>query len=253
MKLSDLKETAKRTFLFYGEAGVGKTCLAASFPGPIKYFDFDSKVSSAASHYSDNKELLENIDVEQYPAVGKIDNKSPFMKFAEDLNKFDTEQRKDQKYKTAVFDSFTALLYMVTQEEMRQLSDRASKRTTMLGVSSPDLNDYGTINNYTLHLVNKILSIPIDNIIFIAHLMQDKDESTGVITYTLQATPALRSAIPKLFQEVYRIHTKSEAGKTKRFAQTQGDRRFVARSQISKLKDLVEVTNSGYGEIEKCL
>lgn len=250
MKLTEMKNP-KRTFLLYGDSGTGKTCFASSFPGPLRVFDFDGKITSAASFHK-GKDFLSEIEVSQYPLEAPSGQKRPFLKFIDDLNEFAKEQAEKQTYKTVLVDSFTTLLDQISHEEMKQRSSK-SGRDSMLGVEVPNLKDYQIMNSFTKHLVQKILSINVQNIVFTAHIMQDKDETTGTILYTLQATPKISAWIPKLFQEVYRFHAKSEAGKIDHFIQTRADRKFVARSEIPKLPTNLKITNSDYKEIEKCL
>lgn len=250
MLLSDMKNS-QRNFLLYSELGVGKTCLAASFPGPVRYFDFDCKISSAKNFYEGNNELLSGIEVSQYPVVSAPGKLRPFMQFVKDLNEFDTSQRKEQKFKTLIIDTFTTLQYLVTIEEMVQRPGKAD-RDSMLGVEAPNLKDFGMANSYLTHLTGKILSIPCDNIVFLGHIKMYEDKKSGVITRSFATTPALVHEIPKRFQEVYRLYTKIEGGKLKRFMQTQPDR-YVARSQIKNLPATVEYTDLGYKALEKFL
>ena len=65
MKLSEVKTENNFKGLVIGAPGAGKTCFAASMPGPILFLDFDDKVDSAALFYKGKPELLANVEVRQ--------------------------------------------------------------------------------------------------------------------------------------------------------------------------------------------
>ena len=246
-KLSNLAKNPKRSFLFYGDSGVGKTVLATSFPGPVRVFDFDCKLSSAADFYSDKKELLGAIDFTQYPQPKKGE-KRIFTKFAEDLNKLAEE---GSKYRTIVFDSLTALCEMVMEEEMILRPGKAD-RDSMAGVEVANIKDYQVVITYIKHLLKKLLSLECEYLIITAHVVTEKDENTGILKSNLQVFGKdLPNWIPKMFEEVYFMYSKLEAGKPQRFVQTQADLKHVARSQMKKMPPSLNVT-AGFKEIEKC-
>ena len=102
MKLSNLKPNERKTLLVYGESGSGKTVFSCSAPGPIFVYDFDGKISSAASFYQGTEKIndIEYLNCQPQDKMG-----SSFKKMNDHLGGLDKT-----KYKTIVIDSPTSRL-----------------------------------------------------------------------------------------------------------------------------------------------
>ena len=120
MKLDQLQSEDYVKLLLLGESGMGKTCLAAGFPTPIKIFDFDMKASSAAKFYSADKERLANIEVEQY---GHLPIKERMAKFLADVKTIEQLQHsgKPLPFKTLVLDSLTTLVNSILEDYKKEI------------------------------------------------------------------------------------------------------------------------------------
>lgn len=247
--LETLQQKSHRTAVIYGPSGGGKTSLAATIPGRTKYFDFDQKLASALGLLkSKYPEQISKIDFEEYPLKDTGPLKRPFQVFSADLNKF-AEQISN--YDNAVFDSLTTMAYMLLEDEMIQRPGNAA-RDQMGGVKIPNIKDYQVAIGYMKYLLARIISLPV-NVIFIAHNMQDKDESTGIITNTLAIYGKdLPNWIPKTFEEVYYMRTKIDpkTKKLSRWIQTAEVNRHIARSQIFDIPIDICVDN-GWKDLEK--
>ena len=162
------------------------------------------------------------------------------------INKLEKETA---KYKTVVVDSITSLSTVLLAEEMKQRPGK-SQRDSMFGYEVAHLKDYGVAIGFFKHLIESILALEVENIIFIGHLYVYKNEDTGMIKNQIQTFGAqLRDWIPTPFQEVYRVHTKMEMGKLKRLIQTQPSHLYISRTQSSKLPNNLDIT-SGYSAIK---
>ena len=113
--LSEIKTEGNLKVLVFGNSGSGKTCLAAGFPGPMLYLDFDGKVDSAALFYKADKERLANIDVRQLAQNFTV---SPIQVLEKIINEelIPQERSGTMKFKTLVLDSLTTFSAQVNQE-----------------------------------------------------------------------------------------------------------------------------------------
>lgn len=237
MKLSELETGKNKKVLAFGDSGTGKTVFACSFPTPIKVFDFDRKISSAASYYKTDPERLSQIDVTQ------IDPKS-FPTFYTKL----IELQKDCPYKTVIIDSVTTFAACLMNEVMKQ--NPGSGRSKVHKTTVPNLKDYQIAISHTKDMILQVLSLPC-NIVLTAHISRDKDESTGrILNQPLIWGKELPTWLPMVFEEVYRTYVDRKDGKVRYLAQTQASSQFVARTQITGLPDPMELS---YESMEKLL
>lgn len=205
MKLSELESQDYIKLLIVGASGSGKTVGAASFPGPIWFADFDGKVSSAAKFYAGNKDVIDSINFEPYskmPIKGDIKlNRKPRMSaFMSDLQAiYDLQNnKKPLPYKTIVIDSITTLGNSIL-EDYRSVSQTGVKRP------NPDQNsqsDYGLFKTHFTQTLTGILSLDL-NVIFIAHSLLMKDETSGSITNEILFPGKMSSELGIYFEEVY--------------------------------------------------
>ena len=222
MRLDQLQSEDYVKLLLLGESGMGKTCLAAGFPTPIKIFDFDMKASSAAKFYSTDKERLANIEVEQY---GHLPIKERMAKFLADVKTIEQLQHsgKPLPFKTLVLDSLTTLVNSIL-EDYKKVSQLGIKRA-LADVNA--MQDYQLLQIHLTQLITGLLSLKC-NVVIIGHTQLEKDEATGAIKNNILMPGQLAFKLPIYFEEVYlaKINTKGE-----RVLQTQSDSRTSLRSQ----------------------
>jgi hypothetical protein len=250
MKLSELDTKGRKTYLFYGEAGAGKTVLATSFPGPMYVFDFDGKISSAAKFYENQKETLEGIEFDNYTQQGSKD--LPYQRFVTKFNELGNLPSDKFPYATVVLDSITSFGEALMKDEMRQNASSNRSSMNQNKVLVPNMKDYQISINAMKSNLMALLSLPC-NVVIIGHVSTDKDELTGAISKQVSIWgKELPGWIPKMVEECYHCYAEEDKGKTKYYAQTRQGKRYVARSQLKDVPNPLDITE-GYKAIERLL
>jgi AAA domain len=240
-KLSDLNLSERKKVLAYGLSGSGKTVFACSFPGPILFFDFDGKVSSAASFYKNSPQLNE-IQVE---SCSSVDSFNIFWKKFMELKTL-AQKPENFPYKTIVLDSITTFSMSLMAEVMRQNPGEASKRSRVADTLVPHLKDYQIAISHIKNTISGLLNLPC-NIVMTAHLQTDKDELTGeIMRQPLIFGKDLPGWLPMVFEEVYYCSVTSgsdASGKSqiKHQGQARGPK-YICRTQIPNLPALFDLS-----------
>lgn len=246
MNLADIKTEGNCKVLITGMPGAGKTCLAASFPGPILYLDFDNKVDSAALFYRGKPELLAGVEVRQFGNYMKIDPMHEFISIV-DKELVPQQTTGKMKYATIVLDSISAFS-TATLNHIIATNPGIKGRETAQG-RMPDKPHYGILLRKFLELIPGLISLPC-NIVMLAHLETYKDEATGTIIRGPAMDGSFDQKLPQFFKESWFLYVDD---KGKRWIQTRADSRFGALcSRIPGLPNLLCVDN-GYAEIAKYL
>ena len=223
MKASELKNKKYFKGLIYGDAGIGKTVLAASFPGPIEYWDFDNKLSSAVGHFerTSQAERLDAIDVyqfAQFPKEQRIAEWEKRAKLIEDTLK----AGKELPFKTLVLDSLTMFTHYILEDYIY----RSQKGLKRMPIDIPCMQDYMLLDKHLTRIITGLLSLDC-NVIMLGHLSIEKDESLGAILRRPLLTGKFADKLPIFFDEVY--VARLENGK--RILQTSPEGGYIARSQ----------------------
>lgn len=242
--LADIKTEGNVKVLLIGQPGAGKTCFAASFPGPILFMDFDNKVDSAALFYRDKPELLKQVEVRQLSNAFNADPIAEFNKIV--ANELVPAQRNNTlKYKTIVLDSISAFSHaalmhiLTTNPGIKGVITAQGKMT--------DQTHYGVLLREFKRLIPGLLTLPC-NIVMCAHIDTYKDQTTGVIIREASMDGSYSQKLPQAFKEVWHMYVDD---KGKRWAQTTADSRFAClRSQIPGLPNPFPI-DSGYSELTK--
>lgn len=237
--LADIKTESNCKLLAIGAPGAGKTCFAASFPGPMLYLDFDDKVDSAALFYRDKPELLKGIEVRQ---LGRQFNTDPIAEFNKLITNelIPAQKAGNLQWKTIVLDSISAfsdaaLNHIIqTNPGIKGMETRQGKM--------PDKPHYGVLLREFGRLIPGLLTLPC-NIVMCAHVDTYKDEATGMIIREAMMSGSYSQKLPQAFKEVWYLYVDD---KGKRWAQTRADRAFgCLRSQIPGLPNPLPIDN-GY-------
>lgn len=244
MKLSEVKTEGNLKILIQGDSGIGKTCLASSFPKKMLYLDFDNKVDSAAA-FMKSKGLSADMELIEVETLAPNLSISPI----EQLTKIITEklipQQKAGKmeFSTLVLDSITTFSTATLQHIVK--TNPGIKRNETKQGPQPGLQDYGILRREFQRLIPGLIGLPC-NVIMLAHVAIEKDEFTGQVLRHAMMDGSFAKELPIYFKEVWRMYIKDG----RRMAQTQSDSMFNCRSQIPGLPAHLDVTD-GYEAIKK--
>jgi len=222
MRLSDVNPSEFIKVLAYGESGTGKTCFAAGFPTPIKYLDFDGKVSSAAKFYSKDKDRLDAIDVENLAASLVSD---PIEKLLKVMAEIEVQAGLGKlQFKTLVIDSLTTFSSACLKHIVK--TNPAIKRVKCAQGVQPGMQDYGILKREFARLIPGLLSLPC-NVVMLGHIQIQKDEVSGEILRLPALDGSFASELNIYFEEVYRTYVQDG----KYLAQTITDYKYKCRTQ----------------------
>lgn len=244
MKLSEIKTEGNLKILIQGDSGIGKTCLASSFPKKMLYLDFDNKVDSAAA-FMKAKGLSADMELIEVETMAPNLSINPI----EQLTKIITEKLIPQQragkmeFSTLVLDSITTFSAATLQHIVK--TNPGIKRVDTKQGPQPCMQDYGILRREFQRLIPGILGLPC-NVIMLAHIATEKDESTGQILRHAMMDGSFAKELPIYFKEVWRLYVKDN----RRMVQTQSDPLFNCKSQIPGLPAHLDVTD-GYEAIKK--
>lgn len=244
--LSEIRTEGNIKLLLEGDSGIGKTCLAATFPGKVLVLDFDNKVDSAAEYlrHKGMTAQLEQVDVQQFSAqLGT----SPIDQLTKTINEVLIPQQRSgvMDFRTLVLDSITTFS-AATLAHIVKTNPGIKRNETKQG-PQPGLQDYGILRREFQRLIPGLLSLPC-NVVMLAHLAVEKDEATGAILRHAMMDGSFARELPIYFKEVWRMYVKDG----KRLVQTQSDHMFNCRSQLPGAPAHLDVTE-GYAAIAKYL
>lgn len=205
MKLSDLQQQDFVKQLILGASGSGKTVGACTFPLPIKYMDFDGKITSAAKFFAKDKPRLEAIDFNAYskmpikgdPKVGRLPRIAQFLKDLQEIYDYQNN-KKPLPFKTLVVDSITTLADSI-MEDYRYVSQTAVKRPN---IDQNSMSDYGLLATHFKQIMTGILALDC-NIVFIGHTQLSKDETSGMISNEILFSGQMAGKLGIYFEEVF--------------------------------------------------
>lgn len=243
MNLSEIKTEGNTKVLLIGPPGAGKTCFAATFPGPVLYLDFDNKVDSAALFHRNKPEMLKNIEVRQLSSEFGIDPIAEFNKLVQ--NELVPQQKAGaMKYKTIVLDSISSFSHAALMHILQ--TNPGIKGVITAQGKMTDQTHYGVLLREFKRLIPGLLALPC-NIVMCAHVDTYKD-TNGVIIREAAMDGSYSQKLPQVFKEVWSVFVDD---KGKRWAQTVSDRQFSClRSQIPGLPNPFCIDN-GYSDLAK--
>lgn len=243
--LSDYKESKFIKAFIMGPPGTGKTVAACSFPGPIKLYDFDGKVSSAYSYLKKtDPDKLKEIDFES--CVPSDNNGSAYEKMDSSLEKIIEEFKKTGKlaYQTLVIDSST-----IMAEEMLNwlltFETGIKRNTAIKSRRVAGQQDYLIFAPTFASFLHAILPLPW-NVVMTGHIAIRQDDKTGEISRQAAIPGKMGSNVGVYFNELYRSYVNNG----KYLVQTQADLYYPCRSQLQGIPNPCEFK---YSELSKYL
>lgn len=243
--LSEIKTDGNLKILLYGNSGTGKTCLAAGFPGPVLYLDFDGKVDSAAKYYEDQPALLAGVDVrelQQQLMMNPTSNPVAELMKIINLELIPAQKAGAMTFKTLVLDSITTFSALTLKHIM--MTNPGIKRNESAQGAQPGLQDYGILKREFARLIPGLLSLQC-NVVMLGHISTEKDDLTGELVRGPLMDGSFAKELPIYFKECWRSFVDD---KGKHWAQTKSDARYACRSQIKGLPNPLPLA---YSELAK--
>lgn len=253
MNLADLVQSQKIKLLLIGASGAGKTIFSCSGPGKTFVFDFDRKISSAASYFSHhNREKLNQIEYEAlFPTPGSESAYSDFRKKLAELEEA-AKNPSTFPFATVVLDSLTMYSDALTYAHIAK--NPGVSRDKLSGVVQPAMKDYGAISTLFKQDMYRLLALPC-HVICIGHSTTVTTES-GEQKNGILLTGKIADHLPRIFTEVYWAFVKQTQGKAlgdepkiEHVALTRSNGKYTCRTQIPTIPAFVSLdfkTIQGY-------
>lgn len=239
MKLTNLTPEGRFFGMFIGRSKSGKDYAAASFPKPMRYFDFDGRARGmlAAGTVVDD---LDQVDVTYYPPRMGTD------KLIDELNLIEMSIATNScAYRTIYISSLMALARVAIGEAIQVTKGKMIHTQKIAG-----MEDYQYEYNRVWTIVDFLKSLPL-NIILSAHIVNKfgkldpsaQYSETGVVGEQLSIRDKLGENILTQFNEVYRFEREGE-GHNMRFSVK--FRTDMANTAYQELPDQQNVTNKNF-------
>lgn len=254
-KTSDLQYDKALMCLFTGHPGTRKTSAAASFPGPIYFFDFDGRMKPVKKMFPEREDI--RYDTYQF----NYDKMARKMKdLVDDPTQWtdEDEERSDIPVKTIVVDSLTNLADgLIGYAKKLRGTGSANMKRGVLNLA--DITDY---NYETTGLGDVISFLKTMNeehkchVILTAHLLrfEEADPGKGVgvkrISYSLlTAGKKVAAKIPSVFDEHYHFEVEGgwgEGSKVRAYTDVFGE--YSAKTALP-LPWTIDFTNRPFYEV----
>lgn len=207
--------------LVYGEAGTGKTVLAATLPSPVL-------ISAESGVLSLKKENLERL-------YGAGDNTITYnmpiieVSTVEDLTEayqWATASAEAKQFASIGLDSISEIAEVVLNNAKKQVKDPRQA--------------YGELIEKMETLIRLFRDLPGKHVYMAAKMEPTKDELTGVVKFGPSMPGSkLGVKLPYFFDEVFRLGiNKDQQGATYRFLQTQPDLQYQAKDRSGALNPM---------------
>lgn len=234
-KLTDRKEESRFMALFVGRHHSGKTVAEASFPKPMMVEDFDGRIGGANVSFLDLTGLTYEYWEPRSPSL--VQDINAKLEKYDDIRKMQAlGQNMVQLPKTHVTDSITNMTFaFICQSRKLTHGDDKNKKGRWLGpVSMAEPTDYGFEAQATYDYISFLKSLPIQNIIVSAHLIdeygQPKDEDNNDIPYApkevigqkLSIRDKIGENIQTSFDHIFKFERKTIAGQDKFYVTFRG-------------------------------
>lgn len=204
MKITSTKDYLSQgvKVLVYSEAGVGKTVLCSTAPDPI-ILSAESGLLSLVEH---------DIPVIDIASLASLNEAYLWCKTSDE----------SRGYQTICIDSLSDIAEVVLSEHMQKTKDGRQA--------------YGSMAEDVTRMIRKFRDIKGRHVYFTAKVKRVVDEASGITSY-MPSVPGqmLLQNLPFFFDEVFVYQYKKVEKNLRRWLQTEGDLRFVAKDRSGKL------------------
>lgn len=242
---SQLTEESRFFGLFIGKSGHGKKGAAASFPGPIYYFDFDGRIGGLLGcPWVDRKQITYD-----YFPPRQMGGVSVFEKVNSTCESMLISSKNNTlAYKTIIVGSLTGFTQSLVQDSLSLTHQIASQQKPQKGkflgkLPMPGPEDYGFEANGVYAFLAFLRSMPV-NVIVMAHIvdrygrLETADENPYSDPVKIGEKLSLRDKISEnnqiWFNHVFRFEKKDINNRTRFYVKFRSD---IARTSFSKLPD----------------
>lgn len=261
-KTSDIILGGRLMVMVKGDNGSGKTVVAGSFPGPIKFFMFDGSKLDVLKLFFPNRT---DIEYDVYgprrikfrDAFGQVIQVKSLLDFAKEY----TELQDYCPWATVVVDSFTSFSVTCVTFSLDTRSNEESKKPQISkgGLVIPDFDEYkGETTTVTQALdVSKVLPC---HVIWTAHPLP-KLETSGqgnsmrvTKASSIAAYGAKTAAMaPGYFNEVWHLEVRPAAGVRQRIIHTQSVGEQFAKTALPLPGEFDVTMKPAFPEVKKYL
>ncbi len=209
-KLSDRKDDQRFFAMFVGRHHSGKTVAEASFPKPLHFEDFDGRIGGAQVPWLD----LNGITYDYWPPkspnlIGKLNEKLENM-YALSQIQMTGSAAGMQLPKTHVTDSITNQCYAFICQAigLTHSGENGGKRGRWIGpVQMAGIEDYGLESQGMSDYIAFLKSLPIQNVILSAHLIDqygfDRDSEGNEMPFAPRVITGQQLSIrPKIGENI---------------------------------------------------
>lgn len=250
----NLQPDSRFVGLFIGHSGSGKTSAAASFPKPMKVYDFDGRIRGILGcPWIDKK----GIDYEYYPPRNKP-GESTFTKVNADFESLLLMTQKGMSnYKTIVLDSLTSAAFALVCDALPLTHGGNNKGKKLGSMLMPGPEDYGFESQGIGSILTFLRSLPVQNIICMAHVVDRYGKADPSNPYADSVVVgeklSLRDKIAEnsqiYFDHIFRFDKKEQGNTVKHYVKFRGD---IARTSFNALPD-GEIDITGVNFYEKLM
>lgn len=239
------------TALFVGGQGSGKTVAAASFPGPIMFYDFDGRMDPVKAYYPDRMDI-------EYKVVSAYDappNRHDVINFRQFCDEFESLQQRCD-YATVVIDSITSYTATVVRWCLNRKA-KEKRKGKRLGdfIEVPTWDEFNAECQAVVETIEIAKILPC-HVIFTAHPI-DKTEiikkGEGEGNETVRRSQSITafgnktpSFVPNYFNEIYNFVkvSKGEGYDPDRHVLTQAGDDTLCKTSL-RLPPMLDITNKG--------
>lgn len=230
--------------LFISDNGNGKTVAAASFPGPIKFYDFDGRMQPVKLFYPNRTDIeYDLVGIEEVRPNGAYPGCISFMQFAKEF-----ENLQDRcPWGTVVVDSITALTATAVGFQLGIKSKEGKGKKLTSGIQVPSWDEFNGETSVVQQILDVAKVLPC-HVIFTAHPV-DKSIDTGGTLKKARSIAAYGTKTPSLvpiyFNEIYQFGIEPPSAPNEpaqRFILTQPTGKDMAKTALP-LPPRIDITN----------